>query len=123
MFVEENVNPNNKKTGDCVIRAIAKAENKSWLEIFDILTDLARKNFTTPTNQDCYYEYLSKYEKIPVYHIKYNKKRRYTVKEICKMKGTYLIRVAGHMTVVINGKNYDTWDCGESCAYVIWKVK
>jgi len=34
-FTFENVNPKNKRTGDCVVRAISKAMNKPWHEVID----------------------------------------------------------------------------------------
>lgn len=30
MFIKENLNPQNKNVGDCVIRAISKVLNQSW---------------------------------------------------------------------------------------------
>lgn len=123
MFINENLNPKKKKTGDCVIRAIAKAEGKAWLEVFDILSEIARKNYTNPNHKDAYYQYLKKYDKIDVMHMIGDKKKRYTVEEIAKWNGIYLIKTAGHLTVTIDGNYYDIWDCGDKCAYVIWKVK
>ena len=46
MFTKTNANPKNKRTNDCVIRAIALAENKTWLEVFDELAEL--EGFTNP---------------------------------------------------------------------------
>jgi hypothetical protein len=122
MYVKENVNPKKRVTGDCVIRAITKAENKQWLDVYDELSTIARKNYTLPNNKDSYNEYLKKYEKINVYHTLKGKKKRYTVKEVSEWDGTYIISIANHMTMASNGNYYDLWDCGNRCAYVIWKV-
>jgi hypothetical protein len=122
MFINENVNPK-RKTSDCVIRAICKAENKPWLEVFDSLVAIARKDYTIPNTKDAYDKYLNKYEKINVFHMVNGKKKRYTVKEICEFKGTYIVSIANHMVAVVNGNYYDLWDCGDKSAYVIWKVK
>jgi hypothetical protein len=54
MFVNENVNPRGRKTGDCVIRAIAKAENKEWLGIFDALVAIAREAYSVPNGKVTY---------------------------------------------------------------------
>ncbi len=112
MFIKENINPNGKKTSDCVIRAIAKAENKTWLEVFDLLTNIARKDFSVLNDKQIYGKYLSKYPNIDVMYIINNKKKRLTVKDVCNLKGIYIISIANHLTVVIDGKYYDTWDCG-----------
>jgi hypothetical protein len=123
LFIKENINPLGKKTTDCVIRAIAKAEGKEWLEVFDILVKLARENYTIPNGKDNYKEYLEKYPKINVFHMVANKKKRYTVKEVSKWQGTYIVQTARHLTTTIDGNYYDTWDSGNKCAYVIHKVR
>lgn len=124
MFIKENINPKNKKAADCVIRAIAKAENKSWLEVFDLLTEISRKVYSVQNDKIVYAEYLSNYQKIDVkYESSEGKKKRLTVKDICKLEGTYIVSIANHLTVVIDGYYYDKWDCGNKSAYVIWKVK
>lgn len=123
MFVNENVNPKKHKVADCVVRAIAKAEGKSWLEIFDTLTDLARKEYSVLNDKKVYGKYLSKYEKIPVMYEDHGRKFRYTVEMICGWKGTYIVSIANHLTVVKDGKYYDIWDCGDRSSYIIWKVR
>jgi len=123
MFIKENVNPKKKVTGDCVIRAISKAEGKEWLTVFDSLVAISREIFSVPNYKDTIVRYLSKYPKIDVMHMVGDKRKRYTVNDVSKWSGTYLIDVANHMTMTCNGNNYDTWDCGNKCAYRIWKVK
>lgn len=122
-FVKENVNPKNRKTGDCVIRAIAKAEGKDWLEIFDSLTAIARAKYTVPNDKMAYEKYLEGYETVRVFHEVEGKKKRFTVAEICSFEGTYIVSVASHLTTVADGVLYDTWDCSRKSAYKIWKVK
>ena len=34
MFIQYNPNPEGKSTGDCVIRALTKALNKSWEQVY-----------------------------------------------------------------------------------------
>lgn len=125
MFVNENVNPRGRKTGDCVIRAIAKAENKEWLEIFDALVAIARESYSVPSDTVTYTKYLKKYQTKDVmyYDDSYASNRRYTVNDIKVWVGTYIVQVAGHLTVVQDGKLFDTWDCGNKSAYKIWKVQ
>lgn len=138
MFLKENLNPKDKKTGDCVIRAIAKAEGKSWISVFEALTIIARRNFSLPDCRDCYAKYLKDYETVNVFHmvqgsqikcvngiqtITEEHKKRYTVDDICEWHGTYIVAVANHLTCVIDGTIYDTWNCGNKSAYKIWRVK
>lgn len=124
MYKFENMNPAGNRVSDCVVRAIAKAEKKTWLETHDALTKIAREQYTVLNDKMAYTEYLSKYPKIDVMHEVNGRRKRYTVGQIAKeMKGTYVIRVANHLTTVVDGNYYDIWDCGDRCAYVIWKVK
>lgn len=123
-FKFENLNPKGKKVGDCVIRAIAKAENKTWFEVFDVLTKVARENFSVLNDQCVYVKYLEKYRKIDVKYVdcKTGKNKRYTVNDVSYFPGTYLIQVSGHMTTVVDGVIYDIWDTSERSAYRIWRV-
>lgn len=129
MFIKENVNPIKKVTSDCVIRAIARAESKHWLEVFDLLTELAREEYTVLNDKKLYGKYLdSEYERLEVkYTDSYGNKKRYTVKDVCNtselFKGIYLVSIAGHLTCVINGNLHDIWDCSDKSAYKIWRVK
>lgn len=123
MFVKENINPKSKKRTDCVIRAIAKAEGKTWLEVYDELTEIGRKHYSVQNDPFIYGKYLAKYPTIDVKYEIDGKKKRYTVKDICRFKGTFIIQIANHLTTVIDGKYYDNWDCGNKSAYRIWKLK
>lgn len=125
MFVKENVNPKARKTGDCVIRAIAKAEGKTWFDVFDALTVIARKKCSVPNYKDTYEAYLDGYVVIPCKIETPNGNVKFTIKEFAQSynKGVYIISVAGHLTVVIDGNLYDTWDCSNKKIYKIWKVK
>ena len=125
MFKEVNKNPKKRKAGDCAIRAICNAEGKSWLEVFDALVEIARRECYAPTNMNVINEYLKNYPTVSVmYEDKYGKKRRYKVEELDKLpKGKYIVRVAGHMTCVKNGVIEDTWNCGYKSCYKIWRVK
>lgn len=42
-YVNYNANPKNRKTGDCVIRAIARATNQSWETVYAALCELGAK--------------------------------------------------------------------------------
>lgn len=124
MFKKLNVNPKGKKTGDCVIRAIAYAEGKEWLVVYDELSALARTLYTVPNNKDCYGKYLDdKYIKINAMVNIQGKKKRLTPSAMSKFNGTYIMQQSGHLTVIENGICVDSWDCSEKSAYKIWKVK
>ena len=126
-YKEVNVNPMKKRVGDCVIRAIANAEDKPWIEVFDALTKIARENYSVPNWKDTYEAYLSKYPTVPVKYEYNGKKYRLTPSDFyghaILKKGNYVVREANHVTCVKDGVCEDTWDCSHRAAYKIWKVK
>ena len=45
MWIRINANPGKKRVGDCVIRAIAIATGKPWLEVYDELYLVGRSRY------------------------------------------------------------------------------
>lgn len=125
MFIKENLNPKGRKTADCVVRAIAKAQGKSWLEVFDALTEIARKRYSVLNDKDVYTVYLKEYAVIPCVVETTEGNFKFTVKEFADShnQGTYVVQVANHLTTVIDGDIYDTWNCSAKKIYKIWEVK
>lgn len=122
-FVEYNNNPRGLKTDDCVIRAISKATGESWLNTFDRLISHARVVCTCQTGKEAYTDLLHDYPSFSVFKYVDGEKKRLTVKDVCKLKGSYVVRVANHMVAVVDGKYYDIFDSGDKCAYKIWRTK
>lgn len=110
--------------GDCVIRCLTKAFDKSWLSIFDDLQPLSRELQVPFNTRPCYEKYLD--GKGCIYYGISNKKgtKRPTVLSFAKehKTGTYILRVAHHLVTVVNGIYYDTWDCGSKSLYGYWEV-
>lgn len=118
--------PNKKdlkdKYGDCTIRALSKALDCTWLEAFDLTIPICRREqvsniFDAPSSVER--EFLA--ELGFNYHGVSNKKgtKRPTVDSFAKdhPTGTYICNVANHEVTVVDGKYYDTWDCGEKALY------
>ena len=118
--------PNKKdlkdKFGDCQIRALAKAMNCSWLEAFDAAIEVCRPEqvsliFDAPV--EVRNRMLKKlgFE----YHGISNKKgsKRPTVDSFAKdhPNGTFIANVSHHEVAIVDGKYYDTWDCGYKSMY------
>lgn len=108
--------------GDCTIRALSKALDVSWLEAFDLIIPICREAqvsniFSAPAKvRNPLVERLGfKYTGIS------NKKgkKRPTVDSFAKEHpaGIYICNVANHEVAVVDGKYYDTWDCGECSLY------
>lgn len=119
--------PNKKdlkdKYGDCVIRALTKALNMEWLEVFDDIQPISREMQVPFNCKPCYEKYLE--EKGFVYHGISNAKgtKRPTVQSFAKdnKEGIYVLRVANHIVTVADGYFYDTWDSGSKSLYGYWK--
>ena len=118
--------PNEKdlkdKVGDCQIRALSKTLNITWLETFDLITPICRAQQI----MDIFSCDLAKTKDALTklgfeYHGISNKKgaKRPTVDSFAKAhaKGKYICTVAGHVVAVVDGKYYDTWDCGYKSLY------
>ena len=112
--------PNNKQeiAYDCVIRALSKVFNKSWLEIFDELVKIARTLQVVPNEDKCFNEYLK------AYPLKKIKKQKPTIKEFSRThKGTYIVKSSGHLVAIENGDYFDCWDSGNLKIYKYWLIK
>ena len=118
--------PNKKdlkdKVGDCQIRALSKALNKTWVETFDIITPICR-DLQVMDIFSC--DLKKTKEAMDTLGFAYtgvsNKKgtKRPTVDSFAKehKAGTYIVTVAHHVVAVVDGKYYDTWDSGRCYLY------
>lgn len=119
--------PNDKdkkdEQGDCVIRALCKVMNKSWLEVFDELLPFARELQCMPNSKPCYEAFLLNHGF--VYQEISNKKgtKLPTVDSFTKdhKDGVYVLRLAHHIIASVDCYYYDTWDSGDCCVYGYWK--
>lgn len=108
--------------GDCTVRALSKALGITWLEAFDLMIPICRREqvsniFDAPSKIER--EWLKElgFE----YHGVSNKKgsKRPTVDSFAKdhPTGTFIANVANHEVAVVDGMYYDTWDCGFKSLY------
>lgn len=114
MYAELNMNPKNKRVGDCVIRAISKILNKTWDEVY---LDLAVEGYNQadmPSSLAVWATYLKKNGFV----------QRvlpdacpdcYTIENFCKdhQSGYYLLVTGSHVLAVVDGFYFDTWDSGD----------
>lgn len=124
MYIEENVNPKKKKTGDCVIRAVTKATGQDWHKVFFELCKLGDSMCEMPNSTNVVEQYLKQFGFVRVSYKVRRGDKRPTVKSFCRdhPKGVYVLRVANHEVCAINGNYYDIWDCGD-CAVYSWLEK
>lgn len=113
----------NQRSADCVVRAISLAENKTWTEVFDALSEIAKVQFRMPNEQAVFTAYLKTlgYTKFKAPRTDGN--RRVLAKDFA-IKSTSQIIIANvgahHLSVFINGKIHDTWNCGDKAVGNYW---
>ena len=117
MYKFYNANVHGNFVNDCVVRAIAVAECKTWDEAFDYLSDLAQEDGILLDDVRFVEDYLdTEYKRVPHYSK--------TVGEFSEEYpiGTYLVTMPGHITVIIDGVLYDIFDCRNRTMWTAWKV-
>ena len=128
-FCVYNCNPSYRdgrryEKGDCVIRAFATAAGIKWLDAFELLVDNARKTFNVPNDQLNYATVFKNYgfERKAVKVIK--GKKRMNLEDFCKKhkKGRFIVKVANHLTAVVDGICYDTWNPANKCIYWYYEL-
>lgn len=118
--------PNDKdikdEYGDCTIRALTKALNCTWLDAFlktipICIREQVSSVFGAPPKierelmTELGFDYTGISNKAGT--------KRPTVEKFAKdhPEGTYIANVAHHVVAVVDGKYYDTWNCGYKSLY------
>lgn len=126
MFHYLNVHSNQKLVNDCAKRSITLLTGKSYQEISLSLNRLKKetksKKFNSNKNWKKFVS-LQGWEKMSFPAESGKERMNGTRFCIAYPKGRYLLRMARHLTAVIDGVIYDTWNCSNKCVYNAWKIK
>lgn len=110
MFKYYNKNPLNKRVGDCVIRALSKALNKSWEDVYIELCVYGLYFADMPSSNATWGAYLlnNGFER---YILPNNCPDCYTIADFASdhPHGTYVVATGTHTVTVENGNIYDSW--------------
>lgn len=103
---------------DCVTRAITLATGEDYLSVqkkIDLVGELLE---CEPLCVGCYQFLINKVYGFP--EVKFHK--GITVGEFAQQheQGIYLIRIAGHITTLVDGRLLDLWDASEKFPTNIW---
>ena len=113
-----NTNPHKRHIDDCTIRAIGLVTNKSWNDTYKELSTLANKESLMMDSVEFIEKYLDS---------KYLRKCHYskTVQEFAKEfpKGKYLVTMNGHITAIIDGTIYDTFNPSNRIMRCSWEIR
>lgn len=118
MYKFLNVEPNNEKMGDCVIRALSLALAIPYSEAVELLYKNGLENQCEEICLPCYSKILE--------DMGYTAKRGngLLIKELIYMLNdkVLLIRIKGHLTCAVDGCIYDIWDCRNKEVDCYWII-
>jgi hypothetical protein len=123
MFTEFNAHPKGLKTTDCVVRAISKATNIEYMESRRKLNQLKRDwRFTSYKDTKFLYKYFEGYPRLIFKAVRGEPRLKGSDFTILHPKGTYILKMAGHVTLCIDGVILDIWDCTYRSVYTAWEI-
>lgn len=117
MFQYYNANPRQRHIDDCVVRALSILTGKSWNEVYDELSDLSNEEAFMFDSVEFVEDYLDdRYLR----ECHYSKTLDEFVKEF--PYGKYAVTMNNHITAVIDGIIYDTFDPSKRIIRCSWKI-
>lgn len=117
MYQYYNNNPHNRYIDDCTIRAISVLTNRTWNDIYDELSDFANSKSLMMDSVESIENYLdNRYPR----ECHYSKKVGEFAEE--HPYGRYAVTMNGHITAIIDGIIYDTFDPSNRIMRCAWKI-
>lgn len=118
-FIYLNKSPDGENKNDCVSRAITLASGIEYPLVRKKLFHTARLLGCEKLCWSCYSFFLTQvlgYRQVNCDGM--------SVGSFADLhpKGTYLIRIDQHLTTVINGDSYDTFDCRHRKCHIAWEI-
>lgn len=120
MFKYYNANPLGRHVNDCSVRAISLATERTWDQTYEELSAFAQSQGITFSEIEFIDQHLA--DRYPKYC---SKNKLIQLKDFLKLQlpGRWLVTMSGHITCVIDGICYDTFDPSERYIWCIYKVK
>ena len=121
-----NPHPDGKRVRDCVKRAICLAEGRDYRDVKNELNRLKRElgleKFNSNENWKTYVE-RKNYTKLSFPAIPGESRMNGHKFAETHPTGSYILRMAGHLSSCVDGVILDTWDCRDKCVYSAYKVR
>lgn len=123
MWIMANPNPGRKLVPDCVIRALCIALQLPWLYVFDALCEVARMDYSMPSDDNVWGHLLYLWGFRP-FLLPESCPRCVTIREFARLypEGTYIIGTGNHAVAVVSGCYFDTWDSGDEIPSFFWVI-
>lgn len=126
MYKYFNAHPKGLSVGDCVKRAITKATGKNYMEVQRELNECKKVTGCSKFNEKKNWKYYleKKLGAIKISFPAVQGEERMNGERFMNQysKGTYILSMAGHLSVCVDGDIYDTWDCTECCVYTAYQI-
>ena len=120
-FKNVNVNPKNRKTGDCSTRALVGLLGITYDEALDLQLQEVKKCYYDFTSHQVMERVLSKFGYVKMKQPRTEDNLKYEVREMDKVlsrkqleKGV-IVNVAHHYVVIKDDYYQDIWDSGRKC--------
>lgn len=120
-YLYYNPNPLDRRTGDCVIRALTKLLDTDWDTVFVELFTTAFAMKDMMDHNIVWNEYLESCgyvrrvipDRCPLC---------YSIADFCDdhPSGKYVVATDSHVVAVVDGNYYDTWDSGDKVPIYYW---
>ena len=124
MWAEYNPNPTGRRVGDCAVRAIAKALNKTWEEAYVLIMTAGFQMGDMPSSNSVWGAVLRQ-NGFKMTAIPDTCPDCYTAEDFCKEcpEGTFVLGFGNHVAAVIDGTLYDSWDSSKEIPQYVWYLK
>lgn len=124
MWIYYNPNPTGRNTGDCSVRAVAKALNTDWEDAFWMMCENAYLMGDMPSGDSVWGAVLRQngFSRSVIPNTCPN---CYTVADFCRdnPRGTFVLGFGGHTATVVDGDLYDSWDSSKEIPIYVWYRK
>lgn len=119
MYQYYNANPLGRHVNDCTVRAISLATGQTWDKTYQELSEFAREEAITFSEIEFIDEHLAN-----LYPRWCQDKNILTLQDFLdlKIEGKFLVTMSGHITCVIDGICYDTFDPSKRFIWCIYKI-
>lgn len=120
-YVPFNPNPRGYMTGDCAIRAIARATEQPWQAAYAALTAEGYLKGDLPNANHVLNSYLKK-QGFTRHIVPDTCPDCYTVEDFAAdhPHGMYVLALENHVVTVYDGDYYDSWDSGNEVPLYYW---
>lgn len=116
-YVPYNANPKNRRTEDCVVRALSMVLGIPWDTMYWCLSARGFVDKAVLTDDDLWGRYLTDHG-FTMQALPRTCPHCYTVKQFSMEHpyGAYVIKTPGHVLACVDGDYYDTTDTGDEAA-------